>query len=71
MPSEEFKIENTRYQEALSAYRASLFTEALSIFKELHDKTGVYLYNVYIERCEHYIENPPSEFDGVFTFTTK
>lgn len=70
-PSEEFKIENTRYQEALSAYRASLFTEALSIFKELHDKTGVYLYNVYIERCEHYIENPPSEFDGVFTFTTK
>lgn len=71
VPSEEFKIENTRYQEALSAYRASLFTEALSIFKELHDKTGVYLYNVYIERCEHYIENPPSEFDGVFTFTTK
>lgn len=70
-PSEEFKIENARYQEALSAYRASLFTEALSIFKELHDKTGVYLYNVYIERCEHYIENPPSEFDGVFTFTTK
>ncbi len=70
-PSEEFKAENARYQEALSAYRASLFMEALSIFKELHDKTGVYLYNVYIERCEHYIENPPSEFDGVFTFTTK
>jgi adenylate cyclase len=70
-PSEEFNIENTRYQEALSAYRASLFTEALSIFKELYNKRGVYLYNVYIERCEHFIENPPVDFDGVFTFTTK
>ncbi len=70
-PSDEFIAENTRYHEALSSYRASLFAEALSIFKELHDKTGVYLYNVYIERCEHYIQNPPSDFDGVFTFTTK
>lgn len=70
-PTPEFGAEYARYKEALGAYRASLFVEAMAIFKELHDKTGTFLYNVYIERCEHYIENPPTDFDGVFTFTTK
>jgi len=70
-PSEEFRSEYAKYKEALLAYRGSLFHDALAVFKELHDKTGGFLYNLYIERCEHFIENPPVDFDGVFTFTTK
>ncbi len=70
-PSEEFRDEYAKYKEALLAYRGSLFHDALAIFKELHEKSGGFLYNIYVERCEHFIENPPVDFDGVFTFTTK
>jgi len=29
------------------------------------------IYNIYIQRCEHYIEQPPKDFNGVFVHTTK
>ncbi len=70
-PSPEFAAEYERYKAALAAYRSSQFEEALRVFKELFTETNTYLYEVYIERCEHFIENPPEDFDGVFTFTTK
>jgi len=70
-PTPEFAAECARYKEALTAYRDSRFEEALDILKELFAKTNSYLYQVYIERCEHFIQNPPTDFDGVFTFTTK
>lgn len=70
-PSLEFDAEYARYKAALVAYRSSQFEEALRMLKELFEQTNTYLYEVYIERCEHFIGNPPENFDGVFTFTTK
>ncbi len=70
-PTPEFAAEYERYKAALAAYRSSRFEEALRVFKGLFTETNTYLYEVYIERCEHFIENPPENFDGVFTFTTK
>ncbi len=70
-PNAEFLQEYGKYKEALGLYKNSRFNEALEILKELFAKTNTYLYTVYIERCEHFIANPPENFDGVFTFTTK
>ena len=44
------------------------------IFKDVEaweDKTNKNIYKMYIERCEHYIEEPPKDFNGVFAHTTK
>ena len=29
------------------------------------------IYDIYIQRCKHYIEVPPKDFNGVFVHTTK
>lgn len=60
-----------RYHEAIALYNASDFAGAKAIFEELEAKEHDQLYTVYIERCDHFIKNPPVAFDGVFTFTTK
>lgn len=60
-----------RYSLALKLYYDAKFKEALGIFEELYRGVGEKLYGMYKERCEHFVENPPENFDGVFTFTTK
>ncbi|MEA3553436.1 MAG: adenylate/guanylate cyclase domain-containing protein [Campylobacterota bacterium] len=62
------------YNKAISLYKEAKFDEALVIFKEVdtwEDKTNKNVYKMYIERCEHYIEVPPKDFNGVFAHTTK
>jgi len=67
---EELKL----YHHAIELYKAAKFSEALEIFKDIEsweDKTNKAIYKIYIERCEHYIEEPPKDFNGVFKHTTK
>lgn len=62
------------YHEAIHFYKEAKFPEALKIFKEINgwkDKTNKNVYDMYIERCEHYIEEPPADFNGVFVHQTK
>ncbi len=62
------------YNKAIALYKDAKFDEALELFKELdsrEDKTNNNIYNIYIQRCEHYIETPPENFNGVFEHTTK
>ena len=62
------------YHTAIEAYKDARFEEALVIFKDLEswpDKTNKNIYKMYIERCEHYIEEPPVDFNGVFAHKTK
>ena len=66
-----FKESLSTYEEALEAYRNANFKKAKEIFENLLLEDEHTLYKLYIERCEHYIQNPPSNFDGVFTFQTK
>lgn len=71
---ERLQEELDRYHEAIALYKAAKFAEALAIFKELdgwEDKTNLNVYAMYIERCEHYIEEPPTDFNGVFVHKTK
>ncbi len=67
---EELKL----YHHAIELYKAAKFSEALEIFKNINsweDKTNQSVYKIYIERCEHYIEEPPKDFNGVFKHTSK
>ena len=62
------------YHEAIDLYKSEKFEDALKIFKEINgweNKSNLKIYDIYIERCEHYIENPPEDFNGVFVHTTK
>jgi adenylate cyclase len=62
------------YHHAIELYKAAKFDEALKIFKDIEswdNKTNKHIYKIYIERCEHYIEEPPVDFNGVFKHTTK
>ena len=62
------------YNEAIKLYKDAKFKEALQIFQEIEDwdnKTNKNIYKIYIQRCEHYIEEPPINFNGVFVHTTK
>ena len=68
------KEEIDLFNKAVDLYRTSFFKEALEIFKEVNtweDKRNLKIYDTYIERCEHYIEEPPKDFNGVFVHTTK
>ncbi len=63
-----------KYHEAIKLYKEANFSAALQIFQEINgwkDKTNKAVYDMYIERCEHYIEVPPKDFNGVFVHTTK
>lgn len=71
---EELDQELKRYHEAIELYKTGLFAEALAIFREVEsweNKTNRSIYKIYIDRCEHYIQNPPESFNGVFVHTTK
>jgi len=62
------------YHKAIKLYKEEKFSDALVIFKELNNlehKSNLKIYDIYIERCEHYIEMPPKNFNGIFVHTTK
>ncbi|WP_419770237.1 MAG: CHASE2 domain-containing protein [Candidatus Marinarcus sp.] len=68
------KEELELYHEAIKLYKASHFVKALELFEKCENnenKTNMNIYKIYIERCEHYIQTPPKDFDGVFVHTTK
>jgi adenylate cyclase len=73
-PNQRLKEELELFNKAVHIYRNSQFKEALKIFKEINswkDKANLKIYDIYIFRCEHYIKEPPKDFDGVWTHTTK
>lgn len=71
---EELSKELTYYHKAIELYKSAKFEEALVIFREINtweNKSNINIYNIYIERCEHYIEFPPENFNGIFAHTSK
>lgn len=65
--------ERERYNSALEYYRQRQFTQSAEMLRELNSQYGErFVHNLYIQRCEHFVLQPPSDdWDGVFTFTTK
>jgi len=66
--------ELAQYHKAIQLYKEASFEEALALFQTLDalsHKTNVAIYAIYIERCLHYIQTPPENFNGVFVHTSK
>ncbi len=60
------------YHKALNLYYEGDFQKGLAAFKKLKSaKPEDEICDLYIERCEYLIQNPPEKWDGVETFTTK
>lgn len=61
------------YNKGLELYKKRQFKEALENFKKaLAIKPEDGPSALYVNRCEHFIaEPPPEDWDGVFTMTTK
>jgi adenylate cyclase len=70
-PDERFHKIMIEYHKAIELYRNSEFIKAKEIFEELYENQKDELYKLYKERCEYFLSNPPKNFDGVWTFTTK
>jgi len=71
LPNIKLQQEFETYNKALQLYRDSNFKEAKKVFELLYNNTKVFVYSLYKDRCEYFIKNPPANFDGVWTFTTK
>jgi adenylate cyclase len=62
--------QNAVYEKALAEYRSKNFTAAAQTLDALSKTDSAA--KVLKERCDHYLKNPPpSDWDGVWTFTTK
>ena len=71
---EQLDKELALYHTAIELYKKASFEEALCVFKDIDgwdNKTNTAIYKIYIERCLHYIETPPIDFNGVFVHTSK
>jgi len=71
---EELLQELDLYHKAIELYKSAKFEDALEIFKNINsweNKSNLKIYDIYIERCEYYIEIPPKNFNGIFIHTTK
>lgn len=71
---EKLLAELESYHKAIELYKVEKFKEALVIFEELNKleyKSNLKIYDIYIDRCKHYIDMPPKNFNGVFVHTTK
>jgi adenylate cyclase len=63
-----------KYQDAVKLYRGRQFAEAANQFEAVRKEIGGkdYLCEMYIERCEVYVEEPPpADWDGSFKLTEK
>jgi adenylate cyclase len=61
------------YENAIVLYLKENFKESLSILNKIKDEdiTNRNIYDIYINRCQHYIDNPDIKFNKVYTHTTK
>jgi len=61
-----------RFEEGLENYRAGRFKEARLIFEELAATDDDAPSRLYVARCDDYIAHPPpTDWDGVYTATSK
>jgi adenylate cyclase len=67
----EKEAELQRYHEALRAFRAADIEYALEIFEQLYQLHGGKLYQLYVDRSRHLIDNKIVDFNGVFEFDFK
>ncbi len=61
----------TTFNEAFNLYQEGNFKKSLEYFNKIEDSVSKRLKDLYIQRCETYIQNTPVNFDGVCVYTHK
>ena len=69
--TKEKTLELETNEKAHELYVNGEFEKAKRIFEKLFATYEKHLYSLYVDRCEHLIEQKIEGFDGVFEFTTK
>ncbi len=65
-PDQALREEVTLFEQAVDAYQARRFVEALEMITALRTKNPLRLYSLYIYRINGFLENPPpADWDGV------
>jgi len=59
------------YKEAIKLFRDGFVDKAYTIYVKLQNENPSILYKFYIQRCEHFIQNPDLEFTPILKMTTK
>jgi len=60
------------YQKGLAEYKNRNWNKAIDYFSKAYEINSDGTSSMYIERCQHFIEEPPSDdWDGVYVFKTK
>ena len=60
------------YQKGLEEYKGRNWNKAIDYFSKAYEMNSDGTSSMYIERCQHFIEEPPSDdWDGVCVFKTK
>ncbi len=71
-PSDEVRAEVAAFEAAFADYQARRFDQAREKILVLRERRPARLYDVYLERIETFLREPPGpDWDGVTTFTTK
>lgn len=68
---EDISKELAEYGVALELYRSGRVEDAYEHFKILVEKYEHTIYDIYLQRCKTYLENPDKAFDHVFTMSDK
>ncbi len=64
---EELKL----YKEAISLFRNASIKEAYALYSELQQKNPSTLYEIYLQRCQKYLQNPQQPFSAITKMQTK
>ena len=60
------------YQKGLEQYKSRNWDKAIDFFSKAYEINSDGTSSMYIERCQHFIEEPPADdWDGVYVFKTK
>jgi len=62
-----------KYTNAINLYKKENFKESLNILNDLKNKdcSNINIYEIYIQRCLYYINNPNIKFNKIYEHTTK
>jgi len=59
------------WEEVTALFREGKVFEAYTLYKKLQEMNPCKLYNMYVERCEYFLDNPEVEFSSILKMTTK
>lgn len=68
---EKYQVFESEFNRAVDFYRDAKLEEAYPIFKELYNKYSDKVCSIFVDRCEHFMNNPDVEFTLVEIKTTK